>query len=300
MKQKSVVKSRFALLAASALLASSVWVSSGWAQERPERGPRKPVEAETPRLRDPIDPRLPILLNPPVIESPSPSSGFDAKKPLVVTGSSVDSAHIRVIVKGELELQVGRQKRRGKKTFSDSITYANSRGAWKTEPIKLDVPARTKVTKLEISAVQSVSRNSSKPHEITVHPVLTFMPLELPPVQATLAPMLTVTTPKDGTKLPAKDKRLLLEGTAIGGNAVNVQMTMEVHMTNGNWFTGGEKRTRSQIHRRVDNVPVKNGKWSTYIDITPHKGAKGVTKIDFDIFVSLQGQQVDKRIRLTQ
>lgn len=300
MRRKLNVKNHFAALAASALLLSTVAASVGWAQNRPSRAPKKPVGRENPEIRTPVDPRVPILVSPPVISSPTVSSGVDIEKPLVVSGTGMSGAHLRITVSGEWKTQVANRDRPIKTALGNSITYVDSRGNWQAESIRLRIPEQAKDIKIQISAVQTVSGRASSPTVVTVRPLLKVMPLTPPPVQATLAPSLIVNTPKDGGKVAAKDKNLILEGTAIGGPAVNIQLTMDVSYDRGNFFTGGKQSFKKQIHRRVDNTPVKNGRWSSSINIDPGKIDGTITKISYEIFVSLQGQGISKRILLTR
>ncbi len=291
MKQKLFIKRSVCALTASALLATT-----GWAQPPPAKEPKKPIETG-PKFDTPINPNLPLIVSAPKIQFPVSHVGIEMDKPLIVSGTGINSGLVRVIVKGEWEDILGKKTRTMRRTFSESNAYVDSRGNWKTEPLELKLPARARNVKFEISAAQNIGGKISQPTIITVRPAVKVVEIGPPTFIATAVPMLFIDTPKDGSKVSAKDKRIILKGSAIGDTAVNVQMTMYVHTEHGNFLTG-KKTFVGQVHRRVDDVPVKNGAWEASLDITT-KG-ENITKVTYEIIVFLKNNRATKTIKLTR
>jgi hypothetical protein len=291
MKQKSLVKRTVCALTASALLAST-----GWAQPPPGKEPRKPIETG-PKFDEPVDPKAPFLMSAPKIQSPVSHMGVDLDKPLIVSGTGMNRGLVRVTVKGSWEETSGKRTRPMKRTLSESNAYNDSRGNWKTEPIKLNIPVRAEKVKFEIIAIQNVNGKTSQPTVITVGPAIKMLEFKPVPRIAIAAPMLSITSPKDGSKVSEKDKRIILKGTAIGDKTLNVQMTMNVHTERGNFLTG-KQTSVGQVHRRVDNVPIKDGKWEASLDVTTK--SERITKVTYEIIVFLKNGGATKTIKLSR
>lgn len=298
MKLNLLFKRVMAVLIASTLLASTVW-----GQPSPNKPPRE-VIGGGPIFNNPIDINLPLIVSIPQIQFPADNAEIDMSKDLVISGKSMGSGRLQVTVKSEWLVKQGNTERRMTDTVYDDFVYPDSRadssGNWRTEPIKLKVPANAQSLKYEITAVHRIGRNESKPTTITVRPALVMLALPPPVVIATAAPMLSITTPKDGAKVAAKAKQIILKGTASFVDAketIEVQMTMYVTTERGNFLSGKQRGTR-QIHRRVDNVPIKNGKWETPLNISTN--AERITNVTYDIHVSLTKNGSSRRIKLSR
>lgn len=298
MKINLLLKRVMAVLITYILLVSNVW-----SQPFPNKPPREVIDTN-PVFNSPIDPNLPLIVSIPQIQFPADNTGIDMSKDLIINGTSMGSGRLQVTVKSEWLVKQGSKSRRRTNTEHDEFVYPDyrvgSRGNWRTKPIKLKVPSNAQSLKYEITVVHQIGRNESKPAIITVRPALVALTLPPPVVVATAIPMLHITSPTDGVKVTAKDKQIILKGTAHFVDAketISVQMMMSVTTERGNFFSGKQKSV-GQVHRRIDNIPIKNGKWETPLDISTN--AKRITKVTYEISASLKKDGSTKWIKLSR
>lgn len=303
MKAVIFVKRAVPLLLTSAVLLAAP-LHQAEAQEKPSPAPREPVERPKlppvpsgPKLPSvPSDPTLPrIHVNPPTIVSPQANASVAS--PLTVSGTGMGgmAARVRVTIKGDWE-EAGKKVSRD---VSNSSAVVNAQGAWETAPMPLNVPADAKNVKFQISAVQSLGGHASPPTTITVTPALQVAPMPPPTMVGVFQPFLTVTSPKNDHKLSGKPKSLTMSGTA-SGEKVDVYMEIKIHRETGGFFSSKQK-TVQQLHRNNRGVAVKDGKWSTNLDLSLNN-EKDVTKVVYTIHVSMtdKGKSLQESIVVTR
>lgn len=282
MKQSSIAGRSIQILAATALLTTSASISSAWAQtERISNPP--PAVAEgivNPRFAQ----RDQVVLAPTI---QFPGRNAHVTTPLTVNGTAQAGSRVQVKVKGNWE-PGGKSNRQISRVLGDSTVVVNAQNQWKTAPIKLDVPENARNVSFEISAIQLYADGRKSPASVvTAKPALKA--LAAPPmVQATAAPMLSITSPENGDKVSSP---LIVKGTAIGGTDVDIHVRISIYAD------GASVKTVRHTSRALKGIPIKNGAWSTPIDLSVT--GKKITKVEYLISVTMNHPKgrIEKDVR---
>ena len=160
----------------------------------------------------PADPpiiKIPLIIFPPTVQSPTANSRVSS--PLTISGTTAANRKVEVNVKALFD--------GGDQDLGTFTATANADGKWSTTPIGLRLPKGAKGAKYEIRAVQILNGNKSNPTVVTVLPPLNIIFKPIPPIYFNFAPQITSPQLNDRVASP-----LTIEGTAAKNNDVQINV----------------------------------------------------------------------------